>query len=218
MPAAGSGQRMGGARKPLLKLGDRSVLAWALSPFLDRSDVVQIVVALSAGECLPADVLASDGRVQSVQGGDTRFRSVANALAALGPEVDVVVVHDGARPFPAPEMIAECIALAAAGGGAIAGVPAVDAIKRADTNGLVTGSPERQGLWYAQTPQAFPRIAFADAVRGWPAEGEAPTDDSMLMERIGHPVRLVASSTRNLKVTHPADMLMAEVLIREGLV
>ena len=214
VPAAGLGSRMGGVRKPLMRLGGRRVLDWALAPFLDRSDVTQIVVALGAGEALGR----GDARVRAVTGGRTRFESVAAALDALDSGEGIVVVHDGARPFPPPAVVAACIELAGRGVGAVAGVRAVDTIKRVDGGDAVVETPPRGTLWQAQTPQAFPRDVFERAVRrcregGWPA-----TDDASMVERSGAPVRMVESASTNIKVTRLADLTIAEALIAGGLV
>lgn len=218
IPAAGAGQRMGGARKPLLMLEGRSVLSWALTPFLNRKDVVEIVVVLTRGEELPDDLPPSDVPIRTVEGGRTRFDSVSRGFAALNPSASVVVVHDGARPFPAPESIDECIRMARGGCGAVVGIPAIDTIKRVDGGQGITETPDRSDLWYAHTPQGFPRRMFEDALAAWPDGREAPTDDSTLVEAVGFPVVMVRSSPTNLKVTHPHDLAIARTLIREGLV
>ncbi|MDE2754793.1 MAG: 2-C-methyl-D-erythritol 4-phosphate cytidylyltransferase [Gemmatimonadota bacterium] len=217
VPAAGVGARMGGLSKPFLELGGRSVLEWALSPFLARTDVAEVVVALGA-EAVAWDPGRLDPRVRTARGGSSRFGSVANALERLETDASIVAVHDGARPFPPPEAVDACIRLATAGVGAVAGVPAVDTIKRVGDRQVIEGTPPRTELWYAQTPQVFPRDLFERAVAHARAGGTAPTDDASMVERLGAEVRMVESAATNLKITRPEDVVTAEMLIARGFV
>ncbi len=216
LPAAGAGARMGGVRKPFIELEGRTVLEWALAPFLARRDVVEVVVALGAGGS-GGGFTGPDERVRAVRGGASRFESVANALAGLQSDAGVVAVHDGARPFPSPAVIDDCIRLAARGLGAVAGVPAVDTVKRVE-RGRIAGSPRRDGLWYAQTPQVFPREELEQAVARCRESGLSPTDDASMVESLDADVRMVLSSTMNLKITTPDDVVVAEAYIEKGLV
>lgn len=216
MPAAGAGARMGGVRKPFIELGGRAVLDWALAPFLARDDVVELVVAVGGGAARER-LFRTDPRIRVVSGGESRFASVANACDRLESASDVVAVHDGARPFPSPGVIDACIRLAVTGCGAVAGVPAVDTIKRTDGDRII-GTPRRDALWYAQTPQAFPRGVFEQAVARCRESGLSPTDDASMVEETGAPVRMVPSSAMNLKITTPDDVVVAEAYIAKGLV
>lgn len=216
VPAAGAGARMGGVRKPFIELEGRTVLDWALAPFLARRDVVEVVVALGAGGS-GGGFTAPDERVRAVRGGASRFESVANALAGLQSDAGVVAVHDGARPFPSPAVIDDCIRLAARGLGAVAGVPAVDTVKRVE-RGRIAGTPRRDELWYAQTPQVFSREELEQAVARCRESGLSPTDDASMVESPDADVRMVLSSTMNLKITTPDDVVVAEAYIAKGLV
>ncbi len=217
VPAAGVGRRMGGARKPFLEVAGRSILDWALSRFLERGDVVEVVVALGGGGG-PRGIAGRDRRIRVVEGGDTRFGSVANAFDRVESPAAVVAVHDGARPFPPPDVIDACIRLAASGCGAVAGIGAVDTVKRTDAAGRIEATPARDALWYAQTPQVFPREVFARAVAHCRAAGIAPTDDAAMVESLGGEVRMVPSSATNLKITRPEDLVVAEAYCARGLV
>lgn len=221
VPAAGSGERMGGVRKPWIELAGRPVLEWALVPFLARDDVVEVVVATADG-ALPEGASSGDRRVRGVRGGASRFESVARAFEAARREADVVAVHDGARPFPSCGVVDACIDAAAAGAVAVAGIPAVDTIKRTDDQGRVVETPPRERLWYAQTPQVFPREVFAQALARRRAQpGAPPTDDAAMAEALGDvdvEVRMVRASPCNLKVTSPNDVLVANLYIEKGLV
>ncbi len=165
VPAAGSGERMGGVRKPFLELAGEPLLAHALRPFLADPRVVRVAVALAADDAsAPAPWLeALAPRVVVVQGGRTRTQSVRAALAALPPDLDVIAVHDAARPLVTPEIVGRCIDLALEGAGAVAGCPAIDTVKRVDDSGTVVETPDRARLWLAQTPQAFPARSLRNA-------------------------------------------------------
>lgn len=213
VPAAGSGRRMGGVRKPFLELQGEPVLLHALRPFLTDPRVVAVVVALGEADAAepPAWLTALDPRVRVVAGGATRAESVRNALRALPEDVDVVAVHDAARPLVTPEVVGRCIDVAAAGEGAVAGCPAVDTMKEVDGEGRVVATPDRARLWHAHTPQAFPAGV---ARRAYEGDLGAATDDASLVEATGVPVRMVDGGPANLKVTRPEDVLMAEAVLR----
>ncbi len=215
VPAAGTGARMGGVRKPFLKLAGRSVLDRALAPFLARRDLVEVVVALGSRPD-PNDPVFDDPRVRVTPGGTNRFESVANAFGGVESGAGLIAVHDAARPFPPPGAIDACVRLAARGIGAVAGIPAVDTVKRTSGSGVIVDTPARDTLWYAQTPQVFPREPFARAVAHCRANGPPPTDDASMFERVGSEVRMVQASATNLKITSPADIAVAEALIAGG--
>lgn len=204
---------MGGVRKPLLEIHGRPVLAWALQPFLDHPDVTQVVVALPAGLAADPPVwLSAHPVVTLVEGGASRTASVGTALNALGPDVRRVIVHDGARPIVRREWIDTCLAAASEGFGAVIGYPAVDTIKEVSDDGRVTGTPDRSRLWQVQTPQAFPR-ELLDQAYAQVAPLGAASDDAALVEKVGGVVRLVLGGTENVKITHPGDVVRAEVLL-----
>lgn len=205
---------MGGARKPFLMLAGRSVLERALAPFLARSDVVEVVVALGAPP-EPDDPAFRDPRVRATAGGANRFESVAGAFDQLASEAELIAVHDAARPFPPSRAIEACVRLAEEGIGAVAGIPAVDTVKRT-AGDVIVETPPRDALWYAQTPQVFPRSLFGRAIAHCRAGGPPPTDDASMVERVGAEVRMVRASASNLKITRPVDLAAAEALIAGG--
>ena len=216
VPAAGTGTRMGGVRKPLIALGGRSVLEWALTPFLAREDVVEVVVAMRDGDL--GERLGGDDRVHTTRGGGNRFESVANAFESLKSDATLVAVHDAARPFPPPAAIDACVRLAATGVGAVAGIPAVDTVKRVSGNGAILETPARHALWCAQTPQVFPRDLFRTGIAHCRAGGPPPTDDASMVEGLGTDIRMVEASSTNLKITRTEDVKIAEYLIEQRLV
>ena len=212
VPAAGSGQRMGGTRKPFLLLAGEPVLLHAIRPFLDEPRVVAVVVALSADDAAnpPAWLTTVDSRVSVVAGGASRGASVARALEAMPADVDVLAVHDAARPLLTADVVGRCIDIAAGGVGAVAGCPSVDTIKQVDADGHVTGTPDRSTLWQAHTPQVFPAAVLRTAYSGGDVTA---TDDSALVEGTGGPIRMVDDGGENLKVTRPSDLALAEAIL-----
>jgi 2-C-methyl-D-erythritol 4-phosphate cytidylyltransferase len=200
-------------RKPFLELDGEPVLVHALRPFLADARVTSVVVALSKADAAdpPTWISATDPRILIVEGGSSRAESVRNALAAL-PEVDVIAVHDAARPLVTEDVAARCIDIALAGEGAVAGCPAVDTVKEVDENNRIVGTPARDRLWYAHTPQVFPadvlRRAYAAGIRD-------ATDDASVVERLGASIRMVDGGAANLKVTRAEDVPVAEALLRQ---
>ena len=215
MPAAGAGRRMGGTPKAFLNLAGEPILLRAIRPFLDTPGVECVVVALPPDRAArpPAWLTGADARVRVVAGGATRSESVAAAVAALPRAVEVALVHDGARPLVTRALVERCLRAAAAGRAVVAGVPAVDTLKEVGAHGRVVRTPARGRYWHAQTPQAFPRRLLERAHRRARADGVEGTDDASLVERLGEEVEMVEGSSRNLKVTHPEDLVVAERLL-----
>jgi 2-C-methyl-D-erythritol 4-phosphate cytidylyltransferase len=218
--AAGRGSRLAGPRPKQYRLiaGVPMVLR-ALRPFTAHPEVAHVVLVLPAEDAAtPPGFLRelSGPGLRLVAGGSERADSVAAGLAALDPVCVTVLVHDAARPFVQRGVIDAVIAHARAGQGAVAAVRVSDTLKQASTADptLIERTVPRDGLWRAQTPQGFPRAALERAHRE-PRGGPA-TDDAALVERTGVPVRLVADSSRNLKVTTAEDLALAELLARHG--
>jgi 2-C-methyl-D-erythritol 4-phosphate cytidylyltransferase len=209
--AGGSGRRVGGpVRKQYLEIGGIPVLLRAVLPFLVDPRILQVVVVLPPDDVAsPPPWLASLG-VRMVAGGAERGDSVRNGLAVVDPELDFVLVHDGARPFVSSTVIERV--LDAAPRAAIAAIPVTDTIKQVDAGGIIAGTPDRARLWQAQTPQGFPRAALVAAYQRAREDGVAATDDAALYARYAGPVQVVMGSYRNLKVTRPADLAVAESL------
>jgi 2-C-methyl-D-erythritol 4-phosphate cytidylyltransferase len=219
LPAAGSSARFGGREKKVFAtLDGRPVWLRSVEAFVTRPDVCQclLVVAPADRELFrtryAANVAFMDVRV--VEGGATRAESVANALAQLKPEAEFVAVHDAARPCLNPTLIDQLFARAAACGSAVPAVPVADTVKRADAKCLVTETVPRDGLWLAQTPQVFRRDWLLDAYARRAQLGPAVTDDAQLVAAAGHPVQVVPGSPTNIKITTPADLRLAEAIIK----
>jgi 2-C-methyl-D-erythritol 4-phosphate cytidylyltransferase len=209
---------MGGIRKPFLELGGNSVLRLSLSPFLEHPQVAAVTVALGTEDLEdPPDWLCElDPRIRLVAGGTTRSDSVRRALAALPENLDLVAIHDGARPLVTREIIDRCLAAVGPNRGAVAGWPAVDTLKEVNSEESILGTLDRARIWHAHTPQVFPFQLALDAYRAALEDGVTDTDDSALVERIGGEVVMVHGSPFNLKITRPEDLALAELILREG--
>ncbi|HEX8362717.1 MAG TPA: 2-C-methyl-D-erythritol 4-phosphate cytidylyltransferase, partial [Longimicrobium sp.] len=204
--------RMGGAvRKQYLEVRGVPVLLRALTPFIGHPRIGAVVVVLPPEDVEAPPAWLAGLPVTLVPGGAERGDSVWNGLRATPEDAPLVLVHDGARPFVTAEII-DRVLDGCAEGGAIAAVQVTDTIKEVGPGGVVLGTPDRSGLWRAQTPQGFPRAALLRAYQRAREEGIAATDDAALFERYCGPVRVVAGSERNLKVTRPADLALAEAL------
>ena len=205
---------MGGLRKPFLEIAGEPALLHALRPFLAETRVVALVVALAPDDARtpPAWLAGLDPRVSVIAGGATRTQSVRAAIAALPPGLDLIAVHDAARPLVTGAVVSRCIDLAGQGFGAVAGCPAVDTLKQVDADASVVATPDRAAFWQAQTPQVFP----ADVLRAAYAEARAEgTDDSALVERSAPTLRvkMVDAGPTNLKITRPEDVPVAEAVL-----
>lgn len=223
MPAGGAGRRMGGAgkgvRKQYLELLGEPIIVHALRPFLAHPEIGWVVVALPEEDLTdpPEWLTTLDPRIRLVAGGAERGDSVRLALEAVPEEAEVVLVHDAARPLVSREVIDRALEAALGGVGAVAAVPLADTLKEVDDEGRITATPDRRRFWRAQTPQVFPRTMLLDAARRALADGYAATDDAALVEHYGGRVIVVEGAPENLKVTTPADLAVAETLLRERL-
>ncbi len=212
VPAAGSGRRMGGVRKPFLDLLGEPVLVHALRPFLSDPRVRSVLVALSLEDSRdpPPWLTDLDPRIRVVAGGETRGASVRAAIEAMDDDIDVIAVHDAARPLVSAEVVSACIDVAAGGVGAVAGCPAVDTMKRVDLERAIVETPDRTSLWHAHTPQVFPASMLRQAYE----RGDvSATDDAALVEAAGARVVMVDDGGLNPKVTRRDDVAVAEALL-----
>ena len=212
--AAGSSSRMGGVNKQFLELDGVPVLVRSIQAFLWEGEADEILVVCRRSDWEAVSNLA--GRLPKVRvvpaGGETRQQSVENALSYLYPLCDMVAIHDGARPLVRPEDIAKTIAAAKETGAAVLGVMAKDTIKQVE-KGLVCSTPDRAGLFVAQTPQVFSLPAYRAALAAAKEAGADLTDDGQLFERMGWPVAAVTGHYDNIKITTPEDIPMAEALL-----
>jgi 2-C-methyl-D-erythritol 4-phosphate cytidylyltransferase len=233
LPAAGLGTRMGRvmdkaadaaapagtSRKQFMLLDGSPILIHTLRKFAASSRVSEIIVALRQDDIeWFQELLAKEHwpkPVRLVEGGDSRQQSVENALAALDTDVDLVAVHDAVRPFIEPELIGKVIDEAASSGAAIVGIVPVDTVKQVHLH-KIRQTISRERLVLAQTPQVFRLELLKRAYQRARADGFTGTDESSLVERLEElEVSVVAGSDRNIKITKPADMELARLLLAQ---
>jgi 2-C-methyl-D-erythritol 4-phosphate cytidylyltransferase len=208
--AGGSGQRFG-TLKQFALLAERPVVEWAVAACRASSSGVVLVVPKGATGAAEPVAHPAFGADVVVEGGRTRTESVCRGVAAVPPSAEVIVVHDAARPLASAELFAAVISAVTGGaGGAIPGIPVSDTIKVVDGERNVTATLDRAALVAVQTPQAF----GADLLRAAHDGGTEATDDATLVEALGATVRVVPGDPRNLKITTPADLELAEHLLR----
>jgi 2-C-methyl-D-erythritol 4-phosphate cytidylyltransferase len=214
--AAGSGIRLKlDAPKAFVPLGGKPLLHYSLCAIAALEQIGEAIVTVPAGMERRAraevDRAGLEIPVKLVVGGAERQDSVRIALGFTSAESEVVVVHDAARPFASSALFAACIDGARRAGGAIAAIAVADTLKRVGSR-TITATVAREGLWQAQTPQAFRRAMLVEAHDRATRERWAATDDAELIERCGGRVEVVESSATNLKITTPADLEIAEAL------
>lgn len=213
LAAAGLGTRLKAAEpKAFLRLLDSTLIDRALAPFLLRDDLAAAAVAVP-DPAAAADLLGHmDPRVRFVQGGPDRQASVAAGLAALA-QVDLILVHDAARPLVDDATVAAVIDAASKFGAAVPALPIHDTVKEVGADGRVLGTPARGALVLAQTPQGFRADLLRRAHAEAQAQGVRATDDAALVERLGEPVVLVPGRRSNLKITTREDVMIAEAIL-----
>ena len=220
IPAAGSGQRMGGALpKPYLRLGTREILAQTLAVF-EAYSVIDAVWVIAAPEycafCQRA-IIEPYGfqKVKGVvAGGATRQASVWQGLQRVAAQADVVVVHDGVRPLLPERLLQDTLCAAVVHGAAIAAVPLKDTLKRVTETGLVEATIPRHRLWRVQTPQAFHSRLLHEAFLYAQRHGIEGTDEASLVEALGRRVQVVPGDENNVKITTPDDLRFAETFFQ----
>jgi len=217
--AAGSGDRMAGIDKVMAPLAGLPIVLHSVHAFEDSESVDEIVLVTRAElETRLHDLAQSRGCAKVrrvVTGGATRQESSRNGFAALSREVDVVLVHDAARPLVSGELIERVVAETAAGAAAIPGVAPVSTIKR-EEDGACAGTVDRAGLREAQTPQGFRRRVLSRAFAAALRDGVEGTDEASLVERTGERVAIIPGERRNVKITVPEDLAVAEALLTGG--
>jgi 2-C-methyl-D-erythritol 4-phosphate cytidylyltransferase len=213
IPAAGSGTRMGGTRKPFLQLAGKPLLQYCLEAFFQIDSIRHIAVALSVDETNRPEWLG-DKRIKIVAGGAHRAESVRAGLSALPDAVDVVVVHDAARPLVTPELIRRVLEVVNHKVAATVAVPVTDTLHEVDDHQTILATPPRSRFWRAQTPQAFPREAL-ELAYARVEDASTATDEAGLVARSGWTVKVVPGENWNIKITTPEDLVWAESTLRE---
>ncbi len=218
LPAAGSGKRMGaGQNKLFLKLLKKPILIHTLEVFQQDPFCTGIWLAVKPEERIYIQELLNEYRITKVKGlpngGAERQHSVHSCMKEM-EQVDIVLVHDAARPFITHAIIANLVQSAHDFGAAIAGVRAKDTMKKV-RNGVIEETVDRDSLWMIQTPQAFRYDLIVEAEDVAEKVGFLGTDEAMLVERLGHTVHIVESSYENVKMTTQEDLLFGEAILRK---
>ena len=226
LPAAGLGTRMGvETPKQFLELGGEPLVIFTLRRLAACAAITDFILATRADELSFLEDRVSKARIgrpaRVVHGGETRQQSVANALAQVAPETEIVMVHDAVRPFVTVEQLDRLIAEASERGAVILGIPAIDTVKEVKRERLpedvarITGTIPRERIVLAQTPQAFRYEILREAFARAEADGVTASDEASLVERMGQDVYVVVGSERNLKITRPADMDLARFYLEQ---
>lgn len=218
--AAGSGRRLGcSVPKAFVPVGGQPLLFYSMRSLAEVAEVAEVVVTLPEGDNYRraareiASHVSLTRPLKLARGGARRQDSVAIGLGLTSAESEIVVVHDAARPFATPGLFKLCIAAAAESSAAIAAVSVTDTLKQV-AGGVITATCLRDGLYQAQTPQAFSRSLLIQAHARATTDLGSATDDAELIQRIGGTVAIVEGNSRNLKITTGADLELAELIAR----
>lgn len=226
IPAAGLSKRLSPAparrggikgfakRKPFILLGARPMLAYVIDVFKHISSVKEIILVVNRKDLKLAEKYFGKVVAKIITGGPTRSHSVYNGIKALGAGTDIVLIHDGARPFVTKDIVNRSIAQAQRFGAAVAAVPVIPTIKRIDEGGFVASTLNRKLLWEVQTPQVFKRNLIIRAFKGAGSFSDDITDDAMLVEKMGRRVKLVIGSYQNIKITTADDLATANAMLK----
>lgn len=221
LPAAGKSSRFGGPeKKPFVSLDGRPVWQRTAELFWSRPEVARVFLVLD-----PEDrdefrdrfghLLAFADNIELVNGGSERFESVANAIARVPVECDLIAVHDAVRPLTPPHLIQAVFSTAASTGAAMLAIPVADTLKRVDpATSTILETVPRQGLWQAQTPQVFRADWLRDAYARRAVFPASITDDAQLVEAAGHAVKVVTSVPTNFKITTADDLALAHLVLK----
>ena len=214
--AAGNATRMGGIDKTTALLAGEPVIVHTVRAFQECEAISEIVV-VTRGDLLDklSELCQDFAKVKAVVvGGDNRVASVQNGLAALSPKARLVAVQDGARPLVSFEVIDRAVRAAHSYGAAAPGIPVKDTIKCV-SGGLVASTPDRKTLQAVQTPQVFDTDILRGALKKAVMDEAEITDDCSAVERMGLRIRMVEGDERNIKITTPMDLKIAEMLLEE---
>ena len=224
VPAAGAGKRLGlGINKAFAVLWGAPLIVHCLRMLAQTELVAEAIVVLAPAEVDEGRTLLASYQaeyfptlpIKVVAGGKERQDSVANALAAVPADAAYIAVHDGARPFAGRAVFARTLAAAKEQGAAIAAVPVKNTIKVVDANGVVVDTPVRSTLVAVQTPQVFRAQLLKDAYAHLAAHPAAVTDDASVVELLGHKVVVAVGRYKNIKITTPEDLVLAEHFLEE---
>ena len=218
--AAGKGRRMGTeVSKQFLPLCGKEILAHSVEKFEKAEKIRDIVLVTGEDSLQDVREMAQEYGwkkiVSVVAGGKERQDSVWNGLQAVSDDTDIVLIHDGVRPFVTEDILNHSIETAVEMGSCVAGVPAKDTIKVCNGENIAVATPDRSTLWQIQTPQTFQKDLIMQAYQKAKAEGFVGTDDASLAEYSGCPVKVIMGSYRNIKITTKEDLLIGEAFLKE---
>ena len=217
--AAGTGSRMNmGINKQFIKLEGKEIIAYTIEKFYNNSNIEDIVVVVKEDESefFKKEILDKYNfkNVKIADGGKERQDSVYNGLKLLDEKCDVVLIHDGARPFVSDKIIDKSIEEAKEHKAIVVGVPVKDTIKVIDNDKNIVDTPNRSVLWAVQTPQTFDYNILIDAYKDAFKNKFYGTDDAMLVERIGYKVKMLEGSYNNIKITTQEDLNIGSQILR----
>jgi 2-C-methyl-D-erythritol 4-phosphate cytidylyltransferase len=214
--AAGSASRMGGIDKVMAELGGEPMIKRTVRAFQECDAVKYIVIVTREDLILPIHNLCREFPkvMEVVAGGKTRQESVQRGVNALDQKVELVAIHDGARPLITWQLIDRCIRAGNTYGAAAPAIPVKDTIKTVE-GGIVVNTPDRSKLRAVQTPQVFDLDLLQGALLKAQQDGAEVTDDCSAVERLGMKIKIVEGDEKNLKVTTPMDLKIAEMLLEE---
>ena len=217
--AAGTGSRMKmGINKQFIKLEEKEIIAYTIEKFYNNSNIEDIVVVVKEDESefFKKEILDKYNfkNIKIAYGGKERQDSVYNGLKSLDKKCDVVLIHDGARPFVSDKIIYNCIEEVKEHKAIVVGVPVKDTIKIIDNDKNIVDTPNRSVLWAVQTPQTFDYNILIDAYKDAFKSGFYGTDDAMLVERIGYKVKMVEGSYNNIKITTQEDLSVGSQILK----
>jgi 2-C-methyl-D-erythritol 4-phosphate cytidylyltransferase len=214
--AAGRGERFGHSAKVLEPAGGRPLLEWSLHTAMNVAAVCDVIIV--SGEHTESGIHRLLGSrqwgkpVAVIPGGARRQDSVAAGVAAVSPDREVVLIHDGARPLASVDLFERCARAAREHGAAIVATPVSDTLKRA-YNLMIRETVSRDELWSAQTPQGFQRGVICSAIERTRSMSMAFTDEASLLEALGEPVHIVPGERINIKVTHREDLEIVDAIL-----
>ena len=214
--AAGTASRMGGIDKVMAPIGGKPMILRTAEAFQNCDAIREIVIVTRPDLIVPvADLCHGLNKVRAViAGGDTRQASVEAGLGALSPRTELAAIQDGARPLATWQLIDRVVRAANSYGAAAPAIPVKDTVKTV-AGGIVTGTPDRGSLRAVQTPQVFDIDLLKAALKKAAEDGVQVTDDCSAVERLGMSVKIVEGDERNLKITTPPDLKIAELFLEE---
>lgn len=215
---AGTGNRMGlGYNKIIADISGMPVIEWTIKNFIETGLIDNLVLVINPIDLKEIDVIVKPYEnmidLKIVFGGTKRQDSVYNGIKALSKNVDIVLIHDAARPFINKTIVERSIIYAQKYGAACAGIQANDTIKIVDENNTIVSTPERSKLWHAQTPQSFKKDIIVTAYKNASIKGIDATDDAALAEEAGFEVRMFEGSFKNIKLTSKIDLELAKIFL-----